>query len=266
VISAAGLFPFELATATSTGPNVSCGFKAAVEHDVWFLLAAPCDGTVRARTCGLTAIDTKLVVYDGAACPPGAPIACNDEGCGSQSSVSWAVSNGNTYLIRLGTFPGAVPGAGQLEIAYVAPGPPPASYCTAGTSASGCTPSLSSSGAPSASTGVGFDVFAWGIEGQKDGMFFYGSNGRQAVPWGNGTSYQCVVPPVKRCGLLSATGTTGACDGWFLQDLNARWAQKPAQNPGAGAVVDLQLWYRDPLNTSNQTTSLSGAIEFTVCP
>jgi hypothetical protein len=27
-----------------------------------------------------------------------------------------------------------------------------------------------------------------------------------------------------------------------------------------------QLWYRDPLNTSNQTTSLSDAIEFTFCP
>ena len=35
---------------------------------------------------------------------------------------------------------------------------------------------------------------------------------------------------------------------------------------GAGAVVQAQLWYRDPLNTSNQTTSLSDAIEFIVAP
>ena len=37
-----------------------------------------------------------------------------------------------------------------------------------------------------------------------------------------------------------------------------------ALNPGAGAAVQAQLWYRDPLNTSNQPTSLSDAIEFCV--
>ena len=35
---------------------------------------------------------------------------------------------------------------------------------------------------------------------------------------------------------------------------------------GAGATVQAQLWYRDPLNTSNQTTSLSNALEFSVNP
>ena len=35
---------------------------------------------------------------------------------------------------------------------------------------------------------------------------------------------------------------------------------------GAGAIVQAQLWYRDPVNTSNQTTSLSDALEFAVCP
>jgi hypothetical protein len=30
--------------------------------------------------------------------------------------------------------------------------------------------------------------------------------------------------------------------------------------------VQAQLWYRDPQSTSNQTTSLSNAVEFEVCP
>jgi len=265
-VAGAGLFPFDLTAATSGGPNVTCGFAPGIDRDVWFLLTAACAGTVRARTCGQTAVDTKIVVYDGAACPPGAPLACNDDNCGVQSSVSWAASTGATYLIRLGSFPSSLPGTGSLEIAYVAPGPPPTAYCTAGTSASGCIASISSNGVPSASAGIGFDVFAWSVEGQKDGMFFYGTNGRQAVPWGNGTSLQCVVPPVRRAGLLQGRGSPGTCDGWFTQDLNARWAQKPTHNPGAAAVVGLQLWYRDPQNTSNQTTSLSSAIEVTVCP
>jgi hypothetical protein len=36
--------------------------------------------------------------------------------------------------------------------------------------------------------------------------------------------------------------------------------------PGAGAMVQAQLGYRDPFNTGNQTTSLSDAIEFLVNP
>jgi len=65
---------------------------------------------------------------------------------------------------------------------------------------------------------------------------------------------------------MVGVGTAGVCNGTFSQDLNARWQFKPNQNPGAGAVVQAQLWYRDPLNTSNQTTSLSDAVEFTVGP
>ena len=143
------------------------------------------------------------------------------------------------------------------------------SYCTAGVSASGCQATLSTSGSPSATASAGFALLAGGVEGSKDGLFFFASNGRQANPWGSGTSYQCVVPPVRRGGLLAAIGTAGQCDGAFGQDLNALWCPscpKPAKNPGAGAVVQAQLWYRDPLNTSNQTTSLSDAIEFTVQP
>jgi hypothetical protein len=142
----------------------------------------------------------------------------------------------------------------------------PTTYCTAGTSVSGCQATLSASGSASATAPTGFDLTATGMEGAKDGLFFFGTNGRQANPWGNGTSYQCVVPPVNRGGILQGTGTPGQCDGMFSQDLNARWTAKPNQNPGAGATVQAQLWYRDPFNTSNQTTSLSDAIEFVMAP
>ena len=140
------------------------------------------------------------------------------------------------------------------------------SYCTAGSSASGCQATLSTSGTPSESATSGFTVTATNIEGNKDGLFFVGTNGAQANAWGNGTSFQCVVPPVKRFGLLATNGTNFNCDGTKSQDFNAYWNTFPAKNPGAGTVANAQLWYRDPLNSSNQTTSLSDAIEFTVCP
>ena len=143
------------------------------------------------------------------------------------------------------------------------------SYCTAGTSTNGCQATLSADGTASATASSGFDLLVSDAEGARNGIFFFGTNGRQANAWGNGTSFQCVVAPVRRAGLQVGTGTAGQCDGGFTQDLNALWCPtcpKPAKNPGAGALVQAQLWYRDPLNTSNQTTSLSDAIEFAVGP
>ena len=157
--------------------------------------------------------------------------------------------------------------AGAVQVFCLAEGA--TSYCTAGTSASGCRASLQATGSPSATAASGFLVDATQVEAQKDGLIFFGVNGRMANAWGNGTSFQCVAPPVMRAGVLSGAGTLGTCDGSFSQDLNARWCPacpKPTQNPGAGAVVQAQLWYRDPSNTSNQPTSLSDAIEFCVGP
>jgi hypothetical protein len=160
-------------------------------------------------------------------------------------------------------------GCGRVNGIQVLAGTPcgqPVNYCTAGTSASGCQAVLSATGTPSASAPSGFTVEASGVEGVKDGLFFYGTNGQQAAPWGNGTSYQCVVPPVMRAGLISGGGTVGQCNGFYAQDFNALWASNPLKNPGPGAPVAMQLWYRDPANTSNQSTSLSDALSYVVCP
>jgi len=139
-------------------------------------------------------------------------------------------------------------------------------YCTAGTSASGCKALLTAAGVPSASAASGFVLSAADVEAGKLGLFYFGANGRKAAPWGNGTSWQCVQLPTKRGATITSSGTPGTCTGSVSYDLNARWNAKPIQNPGAGALVQAQLWYRDGLNTSNQTTSLSDAVEFTVCP
>ncbi len=103
--------------------------------------------------------------------------------------------------------------------------------------------------------------------GAKNGLFYFGTGGRQAGWWGTSSSYQCVVPPVMRAGLLAGSGTPGACDGAFAQDLNVLWTSNSAKNPGAGATVRAQLWYRDPLNPVNsKKTSLSNGLEFDVRP
>ena len=140
-------------------------------------------------------------------------------------------------------------------------------YCTAGQSASGCQANLSTSGTPSLSQASGFVINTFGIEGSKDGMFFYGFQGGQANTWGNGTSFQCVAPPVKRTPLLPGLGSPGTCNGAFSRDFNRFWfSSGPAKSPAPGQLVSVQLWYRDSQNTSNQTTSLSDAVQFSVCP
>ena len=142
-------------------------------------------------------------------------------------------------------------------------------YCLPGISGKGCAATLSALGAASASETSGFTVVADGVEGGISGLYFYGTNGPQMNPWGSGTSFQCVVPPTIRMGLITSTGAPNTCTGQFSQDLNATWCStcpRPLKNPGAGNDIWLQLWYRDPTNTSNQSTSLSNAAVIGVCP
>jgi hypothetical protein len=141
-----------------------------------------------------------------------------------------------------------------------------ASYCTAGVTAAGCSALMSATGTPSASASSGFTVDVTAIEGSKDGLIFFGTTGRQANTWGSGTSFQCVAPPVRRTALQTGTGNSGLCDGTFTLDFNVWMAAHPAQAPAVGSVTQMQTWFRDPLNTSNQSTSLSDALEFAIAP
>ena len=149
------------------------------------------------------------------------------------------------------------------------PGAVSATYCTAGTSALGCQAVLTGLGDPSPTAGSGFTVTVDDVNGNTVGALFYGQNGRMALPWGNGTSWRCVVPPVKRLPLYATSGSSGTCEGGFSDDLNALWCAtcpKPAKAPVVGQKLQMQFWYRDPLNTSNQTSGFSSALEADVCP
>jgi hypothetical protein len=166
----------------------------------------------------------------------------------------------NTYL--------ELAGGSSCSLARVEPVPVD-SYCTSGLSSHGCQPRISCAGTPSATAPSGFHLRARDVEGARPGLFVFGTNGRQAKPWGNSTSYRCVIPPLKRAtrvGYLAPLGHAGLCNGYFSDDLNALWYAVPAKNPGAGALVQAQLWYRDPKNTSVRKTGFSDAIEFPVGP
>lgn len=145
---------------------------------------------------------------------------------------------------------------------------PRSTYCTAGTTSSGCVPSINGYGTASASASSGFVVRVDSVEGQKTGHIFYGISGAALNPWSPlSSSYLCVKAPSQRTGTQMASGTVGACDGVIQLD----WNQYVATHPtalgvpfSAGAQVWAQLYFRDP--PAPKTTNLSDGLTFTVCP
>lgn len=141
----------------------------------------------------------------------------------------------------------------------------PAVYCVAAPNSLGCPPVLASSGAPSASSGAGFVVQATGLLNQRSGLFYYGTAGATAVPFGTGT--MCVRAPRMRTAVQSTGGSAlpaNDCSGMLALDFNAFTALGTDPALVAGAEVWLQGWSRDPASPSK--THLTRALHFQLGP
>ena len=120
---------FDNSTASEDGSDdVLCDEHGTegIDRDVWFCWTSPCDGTVTLETCGRTSVDTKIAVYDGCGCPTGAGIlACNDDGdlCGLQTRLTFTAVTSQTYLLRIGVYPGSPGGGGVGEFSITCGGP-----------------------------------------------------------------------------------------------------------------------------------------------
>jgi hypothetical protein len=144
----------------------------------------------------------------------------------------------------------------------------PLLYCTAGTSTNGCVPAITASGTPSLAANAGYSLSVSNLEGQKQGLFFYGVGGAAIAPWApTSSSFLCVKSPTQRLPALSSGGVSGQCNGAFSQD----WLAYLNANPltlGApfvpGTPINAQAWYRDP--AAPKTTNLSNALEFVLVP
>jgi endonuclease I len=142
------------------------------------------------------------------------------------------------------------------------------SYCTAGTTTSGCVPTMSATGNPSLAASSGFTLSTANVEGQKSGLIFYGTSGPNSAVWATGsTSFLCVKSPTQRLPSLNSGGTLNNCNGAFSVD----WLNYLSTHPtalgqpfSAGQVVYVQAWLRDP--PAPATTNLSNALQFTTRP
>jgi hypothetical protein len=144
----------------------------------------------------------------------------------------------------------------------------PTVYCTSGTTVHGCTASISASANPRVGYNSPCQVTVNNVEGQKNGIVFYGLT-QFIQPWctAGGSSFLCVKPPTMRTGVQSTGGTANSCNGTLSLDWNAF----QLANPGAlgapwvvGEKAFVQGWFRDPGNC--KPTSLSNAVELTYLP
>lgn len=118
-INGQGTFPFDNTLANKDGgSHTACSDPldpvGTIDHDVWYCWTAPCSGPVLLQTCNQTAVDTKVAVYDGCTCPATSAnlLGCNDDGCGTgsflQSRRTFQAVMGQSYLLRIGTYPGDI--------------------------------------------------------------------------------------------------------------------------------------------------------------
>jgi hypothetical protein len=121
---------FTLCGATTDGVAVTCnGGSFQVFNDIWYNYAAISgNGTLTLSTCGAT-FDSRLAVYASGTCAgisQGTLVACGDNQCGDDASVTIPVTGGSSYAVRVGSSAAGVSGTGTLTVNFV-----PAPSCVA---------------------------------------------------------------------------------------------------------------------------------------
>ena len=133
-------------------------------------------------------------------------------------------------------------------------------YCTAKTTSSGCIPSMSFDGVPSASASSGFVIIAEQVEANRPGLLVYSTTGPDALPYAGGLL--CIQTPLIYA-LAQNSGSRGAlpCPGILSVDLNELGI---CASIGEGNQGWIQGWFRDP--NASYGMGLTDAVRFTVCP
>jgi hypothetical protein len=148
----------------------------------------------------------------------------------------------------------------------------PTSYCTAKINSLGCTPSIVSTGLPSASATAGFVVRGINVRNWKTGLLFYAVNGRAALAFQGGTL--CVASPIRRTPSTHSGGSpvqANDCSGVFSIDMNSFAVGGLGGSPlsalsSPGSVINCQFWGRDPGFAAPNNTTLTNGLEYSICP
>jgi hypothetical protein len=179
-----GVHPFS--TVGATGVDLtSCTTNDFA--DVWFEYVATCTGLATASTCDDASFDTSLSVWD--ACG-GNELGCNDDGAGCTgftSSLSFPVTSGTSYWIRVSGYNGAM-GTGNLTVSCNGDIEFPendecANAIALTVGASGSCPENAVSGDMSAATGSPGSLPSCLITGLTDVWYSFNSGENTSIMW-----------------------------------------------------------------------------------
>ncbi|MFO1010939.1 MAG: hypothetical protein U1F29_12815 [Planctomycetota bacterium] len=101
--------------------NPGCYSPPGMDDDAWYEWEATQSGLVLVTTCGYTTVDTRIAVYAGVACPPGALVACDDDTCGTQAQVCFPATLGSHYTLQVGKTPGTPDGSVTFQVVELQP-------------------------------------------------------------------------------------------------------------------------------------------------
>lgn len=125
-----GPFDFDNTLATGQGPDPeNCSAIEDIDgiaDDLWFCWTSPCGSFVNVDTCNppgtpavdQTMVDTKVAVYRGCSTAPSDAnlVDCDDDACGFQSQMRFVATAGESYLIRVGSFPATMDGGMDFPV------------------------------------------------------------------------------------------------------------------------------------------------------
>ena len=249
------------------GSPYNCAVSADGRYAVFWSQAT---NLVAADTNGVTDVflsdrwDTCYLDADLDGFGAGSPLFQSPTGCGT----GFAQNDLDCDDLNASVYPGAPELCDGLDnnCDGVADNTFISTYCTAGTTVHGCISEISGVGAPSSTSVSGFDIVVHSVEGQRNGLIFYGFYAI-ASPWALGSfSYLCVASPTQRMPIVSSGGTAGQCNGALSIDFNA-WRQANPTGLGSpfvqGQIFYAQGWFRDP--AAPKGTNLSNGLRFTLC-
>jgi hypothetical protein len=260
VISGSGTFPFDNSNTTTgvQGQNNNC--TGVIDNDEWFAWTASQGGTATVTTCnGISPsapdTDTTIAIYSGAGCPAGPEIACNDDSCGLESTVSFPTVCGQTYTMQLGRYPGASATFGTFAITESGTpcGPPAVPYCFGdgtgtpcpcgnnGAAGNGCASSVSAGGAHLSTSGLSLlandTLVLSGTAMPNSSCLYFQGTTQIGVAFGDGL--RCAGGAVTR--LATKTNAGGASQYPAAGDLPIH-VKGGVAAPGTRTY---QVWYRN---------------------
>ncbi|HEX2838447.1 MAG TPA: hypothetical protein VHN77_10000 [Phycisphaerales bacterium] len=218
--------------------NTPCSTGAP---DIFYRFTPVVSGLHTFSTCGGTSFNTALAILDGC----GSVLTCNDDSCGTQSSIQANLTAGVPCIVQLD-----VAGSGTLSV--VGPSPPGDTCASAIPIGLGATPFNTTPAAndsnPTCAPGSGPDIFF---------AFTPASTGIYQFDTCSGTTYDSALAIRDGCGVSGTICDNDSCG------LQSRFTVSLT----AGSTYIIQVdGVGSAAGAGTLTVAFLGASEYTVCP